>query len=88
MPIIKSSIKDVRRTKRRTERNSAEKNKIRTAVKAVRSAKTAEEAQLKLKVAVKVLDKAHSHGIMKKQTASRNVSRLSAFVHKTFVAKK
>ena len=88
MPIIKSSIKDVRRTKRRTERNSAEKNKIRTAVKAVRSAQTAEEAQLKLKVAVKVLDKAHSHGIMKKQTASRNVSRLSAFVHKKFVAKK
>lgn len=88
MPIIKSSIKDVRRTKRRTERNSAEKNKIRTAIKAVRASKTAEEAKGKLTIAMKVLDKAHAHGIMKKQTASRNVARLSAFVHKTFVAKK
>jgi len=87
MPIIKSSIKDVRRTKTRTARNSAEKNKIRTAVKAVRVSKTAEEAQAKLKVAMKVLDKAQAHGIMKKQTASRTVSRLSTFVHKTFVKK-
>ena len=87
MPIIKSSIKDVRRTKTRTARNSAEKNKIRTAVKAVRVSKTAEEAQAKLKVAMKVLDKAQAHGIMKKQTASRTVSRLSAFVHKTFIKK-
>jgi len=82
MPIIKSSIKDVRRTKRRTIRNSAEKNKIRTAIKAVRSAKTKEEAQEKLKIAMKVLDKARSHGILKKNTASRNISRLSSFVHK------
>ncbi len=87
MPIIKSSIKDVRRTKRRTERNSAEKNKIRTAVKAVRVSKTAEEANAKLKIAMKVLDKAHSHGILKKQTASRNVAKLSSFVHKKFTAK-
>jgi small subunit ribosomal protein S20 len=88
MPIIKSSIKDVRRTKTRTARNSAEKNKIRTAIKGVRVSKTAEEAQLKLKVAMKVLDKAQAHGIIKKQTASRNVSRLSIFVHKLVTAKK
>lgn len=88
MPIIKSSIKDVRRTKTRTARNSAEKNKIRTAMKAVRSAKTAEEAKAALKVAMKVMDKAHSHGILKKQTASRNVARLSSFVHKQFGTKK
>jgi small subunit ribosomal protein S20 len=88
MPIIKSSIKDVRRTKTRTARNSAEKNKVRTALKAVRAAQTAEEAQANLKVAMKVLDKAQSHGILKKETASRNVSRLSVFVHKKFVVKK
>ncbi len=88
MPIIKSSIKDVRRTKSRTARNSAEKNKIRTAIKAVRTSKTAEEAKNNLKNAMKVMDKAQSHGILKKQTASRNVARLSAFVHKQFVAKK
>jgi small subunit ribosomal protein S20 len=87
MPIIKSSIKDVRRIKRRTARNSAEKNKIRTVVKSVRLAKTAEEAAAKLKIAMKVLHTASSNGILKSQTASRNVSRLSSFVHKKFKAK-
>ena len=82
MPIIKSSIKDVRRTKRRTERNSAEKNRIRTAMKAVRASKTAEEAAKNLKTAMQVLDKACAHGILKRNTASRHISRLSSFVHK------
>ena len=84
MPIIKSSIKDVRRTKRRTARNSAEKNKIRTAMKAVRTSKTAEEAATNLRTVMQVLDKACSHGIMKRNTSSRHISRLSTFVHKTF----
>jgi small subunit ribosomal protein S20 len=84
MPIIKSSIKDVRRTKRRTARNSAEKNRIRTAIKAVRAAKTAEEANKTLKEAMSVLGKAKSHGILKGNTASRQVARLSTFVHKKF----
>ncbi len=87
MPIIKSSIKDVRRIKRRTARNSAEKNKIRTVVKAVRAGKTAEEAVAKLKIAMKTLDTASSNGILKRQTASRNVARLSSFVHKKFKTK-
>ena len=84
MPIIKSSIKDVRRTKRRTERNSAEKNRIRTALKAVRAAKTAEEAAKSLREAMHVLDKAKTHGILKANTASRHISRLSSFIHKKF----
>ncbi len=87
MPIIKSSIKDVRRIKKRTARNSAEKNKIRTAIKAVRASKTKEEAALKLKMVMKVLDTASSNGIIKRQTASRNVARLSSFVHKQFKGK-
>jgi len=84
MPIIKSSVKDVRRTKRRTERNSAEKNKIRTALKTVRASKTAEEATTSLKTAMHVLDKAKAHGIIKPKAASRHIARLSAFVHKKF----
>lgn len=84
MPIIKSSIKDVRRTKTRTARNSAEKNKIRTATKAVRAAKTAEEANANLKEVMSVLDKAQKHDVIKANTASRQVSRLSSFVHKKF----
>lgn len=88
MPIIKSSIKDVRRTKTRTERNSAEKNKYRTAMKAVRTSATAEEAAKNLKIVMHVLDKAHSHGVMKRNTASRHISRLSSFVHKKFKTSK
>jgi len=84
MPIIKSSVKDVRRTKRRTERNSAEKNKFRTAIKAVRASKTAEEAKKNLRNAMQVLDKAYAHGVLKRNTASRHVARLSSFVHKKF----
>jgi small subunit ribosomal protein S20 len=84
MPLIKSSIKDVRRIKRRTARNSMEKNKIRTAMKSVLTAKTAEEAAAKLKIAMKVLDKACSHGILKRNNASRHISRLSSFIHKKF----
>ncbi len=84
MPIIKSSIKDVRRTKRRTVRNSQEKNKVRTAMKAVLAAKTAEEAAKELKQAMQVLDKACAHGIIKRNNASRHISRLSSFIHKKF----
>ncbi|HVZ80876.1 MAG TPA: 30S ribosomal protein S20 [bacterium] len=84
MPIIKSSIKDVRRTKTRTVRNSAEKNKVRTAIKVVRAAKTAEEAAAGLKEVMSVLDKAQKHGLIKANTASRQISRLSSFVHKKF----
>ena len=84
MPIIKSSMKDVRRTKRRTARNSAEKNKIRTVIKAVRAAKNAEEAAQKLQIAMKVLDKACAHRILKRNTASRHISRLSTLVHNKF----
>lgn len=87
MPIIKSSIKDVRRTKTRTARNSAEKNKIRTVLKSVRNAATAEEANKNLKNAMQVLDKAAAHGVLKRNTASRHIARLSSFVHKKFAKK-
>ncbi len=84
MPIIKSSIKDVRRIKRRTARNHSAKSAIRTAIKAVRAAKTAEEAKTLLRNATKVLDKAASNGVIKWNTASRQKSRLSSMVHKKF----
>jgi small subunit ribosomal protein S20 len=86
MPLIKSAIKDVRRTERRTVRNSAEKNRLRTSMKAVLASKTLVEANKNLKTATKTLDKAWSHGIIKRANASRHVSRLSSFVAKKFKA--
>jgi small subunit ribosomal protein S20 len=82
MPIIKSSMKDTRRIKSRTARNRAEKSRVRTAVKAVRAAKNHEEAQIKLREATKAIDKAWSHGVIKRNTASRVKSRLSVLVAK------
>ena len=82
MPIIKSSMKDVRRIKRRTASNRAEKSRLRTAVKAVRAAKTPDAAKAKLREAMKVIDKAWAHSTIKRNTASRYKSRLSALVAK------
>ncbi len=84
MPIIKSSMKDIRRTKRRTARNSALKNKIRTIIKSVRMSKTEEEAKKNLVLAMKVLDQACSKDVIKRKNASRHKSRLSIMVHKKF----
>jgi small subunit ribosomal protein S20 len=82
MPIIKSSIKDVRRIQRRTVRNRAIKGRLRTVIKSVLNATTREEAQNKLKLANKVIFQAKSKGILKKNTASRKMSRLSIQVQK------
>lgn len=77
MPVIQSSIKDVRRTHRRTERNHAERSRVRTLMKAVRRASSPEEAERNLQAAVKAIDKAWARGILKRNTASRYVSRLT-----------
>ncbi len=82
MPIIKSSMKDMRRIKARTTRNRAEKSRVRTSVKAVRAAKTPEDAKAKLREAMKAIDKAWSHGALKRNTASRIKARLSSYVAK------
>jgi small subunit ribosomal protein S20 len=82
MPIIKSSMKDMRRIKRRTTRNRAEKNRLRTAIKAVRAAKSPEDAKARLREAMKVIDTTWSHGVIKRNTASRFKSRLSSYVAK------
>lgn len=81
MPIIRSSSKDVRRTKRRTERNRAARSKVRTAVKSVHKALGTPEAAQKLQAAQKIIDKAKSSGVLKKNTAARLVGRLSRKVH-------
>ncbi len=77
-------MKDIRRTKTRTARNSALKNKIRTIIKTVRTAQTEEEAKKNLILAMKVLDQACAKDVIKRNNASRHISRLSTIVHKKF----
>jgi len=79
MPIIKSSMKDLRRTVRRTARNRAVKGKLRSSIKGVRVAlasNKADAAQQQLAQATPIIDRAVSQGILHKNAAARQKSRL------------
>lgn len=82
MPIKKSSIKDVRRTKRRRERNIAVMSRLRGAITTISKAKTPDEAQKALKAAESLLDKAASKHYVHKNTAARKKSRLAKALNK------
>ncbi len=79
MPIIKSSMKDLRRTARRAQVNRAAKGKLRSNLKGVRVALTGNQldaAKQALAQAVPVIDRAVSKGILSKNAAARHKSRL------------
>ena len=80
----KSALKRIRQTTKRTERNKFYRTRLKNIVKAVRSAideGNKEEAATALKVANKQIHKFVSKGILKKETASRKVSRLHQAVN-------
>ena len=79
MANIKSAQKQNRKMIKNRTRNRAAMASLRTAVKNARTAldsKAADAAGL-VKKAVSVIDSAVTKGILKRQTASRYVSRLS-----------
>lgn len=82
MATHKSSIKRIRQTITRTERNRAYRTQMKNAIKAVVQATNKEDAEAAYKNANKELHKLVSKGILKKETASRKVSRLALFVNK------
>lgn len=76
---IASAIKRARQMVKRRTRNRAAMSTLRTAIKRARTAvdtKAADAAE-QVKAAISTIDKAVSRGVLKKQTASRYVSRLS-----------
>jgi small subunit ribosomal protein S20 len=80
MPNIKSAIKRVKVSEKRRLRNASQKSALRTAVKAVEtaiSAQNAESAREALILASKKLDKAASKGLIHKNAANRKKSRLA-----------
>jgi small subunit ribosomal protein S20 len=80
-----SAEKRNRQRIKRTLRNRSVKSAVRTLVKRVRTAleaKDSAKAAEALKIAVVALDKAASKGVVHVKSASRQVSRLSAQVHK------
>lgn len=80
MPNIKSAIKRVETNKVANERNSAQKAAMRTAIKKFDAA-VVENADNKEKLYVlasKAIDKAESKGLIHKNKAGRDKSRLAA----------
>ena len=82
MPHHKSAAKRVVTNEKRRQRNIAATSRLKTAIKSVRTATTRTQGEAALKQTVAVLDRTASKGIIKRETASRNKSRLATFVAK------
>ena len=84
MPNIKSSIRSVKTDAERRAKNAAEKSAVRTAAKKV-EAQVAEgnkaEAEVTLKKASSLLDKAAQSGVISKNAAARKKSKLAKNVN-------
>lgn len=83
MANIKSAKKRILTTRKKTEANTARRSRIRTFVKKVDLALEAgnvTEAEAALKLAQPEIDRGVAKGVLKKNTAARKMSRLSARV--------
>jgi small subunit ribosomal protein S20 len=80
----KSSVKRIRQTIKKTDRNRFYKTRLKNIVKDVRTAIEAgnkEEATAAFKIANQQIHRFVSKGILKKETAARKVSRLHTAVN-------
>jgi len=85
MPNLKTSIKDLRSSKRKTVFNDRLRNRVKKSVKNIKdSVKKGDnkKAQESLKNAYKVLDKAAKKNVISKGSASRKKSRLAIQINK------
>lgn len=80
MPKIQSAKKAMRQSRRRAVMNRAQRSALRTALKKVRGASTKQEASLAYATAVRLLDRAARKGLIHRNNAARNKSRLAKFV--------
>ena len=83
MPITQSAKKALRSSKRKRQFNIAKKELINKAIKQVKklvSEKKLKEAQALMPQVQKILDKSVKTGLLKKNTASRKKSRISAMI--------
>ena len=80
MPHHKSAAKRVGTNELRRQRNVAATTRMRSAIKAVRGAKSRSAGEAALKGTVSILDRTASKGVIKRETASRHKARLAKFV--------
>jgi small subunit ribosomal protein S20 len=84
MPVVhKSTIKRARQAEKRQQRNRQILSAVKTAVKKVLTAvdQTPPDAHALLREATSALHKATAKGVIKRNTASRRVSRLAAKIN-------
>ena len=85
MPVVhKSTIKRARQAEKRHLRNRAVLTSVKSAMKKVMTAvdeKNADEATTLLREATSALHKAVTKGVLKRNTASRRISRLASTVN-------
>ena len=85
MPNIKSSKKDVIRSKIAYEKNKANKSEMKTVIKKFEAALLAGDraaAEVAYKAAIVIVDKAVSKGILHKNTAARKKSSMTLQLNK------
>lgn len=82
MPHHKSAAKRVRTNEKARQSNIAARSRMRSAIKAVRDAKTRAEGDAAYLKAASVLDRTASKGVIKKETASRQKARLALHTQK------
>ena len=85
MPNIKSSKKDVIRSKVAYEKNKADKSEMKTVIKKYEAALVGGDkaaAETAYKAAIQIVDKAVSKGILHKNTAARKKSSMTLRLNK------
>ncbi|MCX8055377.1 MAG: 30S ribosomal protein S20 [Ignavibacteria bacterium] len=78
----KSALKRIRQSKKRRLYNRANKRQVKLAVRAVREAKTYEEALQLVKKAYSVLDKVAARGVIHKNKAANHKSAITKIANK------
>lgn len=73
----KSAVKRIRQNERRRVRNKANLSKMKTLIKKVETSKVKEQALTAYKAAVKFLDQLASKGLIHKNKAANQKSRLT-----------
>ena len=82
MPNIKSAQKRMELSRKARERNRAKRSELRTVIKRVRQAATAEEAQERIRQATALLDRAAGKKLIHPNRAARIKSQLARHLTK------
>jgi small subunit ribosomal protein S20 len=80
VPNVRSAEKRARQNRRRRDRNRHDRARLRTAIKKVRQAATAEDARAGLTAAESILDRLARKGVIHRNVAGRTKARLNAHV--------